>query len=81
MPYTRKEVKFLLSSGSPLSAGQKAKMKTELHANPSLGHQKKGSAAMKRGSRSGNFKNQHMEVETHAYDFRNHLRKPPRKKR
>lgn len=49
MPWSRKEVKFLFSKGSPLSPEQKNKMKAELHANPSLGHKKKGSAAMKRG--------------------------------
>jgi len=43
VPYTRKQVKYLLSSGSPLSSTQKTKMKTELHAEPSLGHSKKGS--------------------------------------
>lgn len=48
MPYTRKEVKFLFSSGSPLSGAQKEKMHRELHENPALGHQRRGSAAMKR---------------------------------
>lgn len=43
MPWTRKAVKFLLSSGSPLSKDQKKKVKGELHADPSLGHAKKGS--------------------------------------
>jgi hypothetical protein len=43
MPYTRKQVKYLLSSGSPLSGTQKDKMKTELHADPAMGHAKKGS--------------------------------------
>ncbi len=42
MPYTRRQVKKLLSSGSPLSGKQKAKMKRELHANPEMGHMKKG---------------------------------------
>ena len=49
MPWSRREVKFLESSGSTLSSEQKDKMNAELHANPSMGHQKKGSAAMKRG--------------------------------
>jgi len=42
MPWTRKQVKKLLSSGSPLSEEQKAKMKDELHRNPALGHARKG---------------------------------------
>lgn len=43
MPWTRKQVRYLLSSGSPLSGAQKTKMKGELHENPSMGHMKKGS--------------------------------------
>ena len=58
MPYTRREVKFLFSNDSPLSPAQKDKMKSELHANPALGHQKKGSVAMKRSR------------ETFSYDWR-----------
>lgn len=50
MPWTRKQVKKLLSSDSPLSSDQQAKMKAELHANPAMGHAKKGSAALKKGS-------------------------------
>lgn len=42
MPYTRRQVKFLFSSGSPLSEGQKEKMHRELHANPEMGHMRKG---------------------------------------
>lgn len=42
MPWTRKQVKFLLSKGSPLSGAQRTKMKGELHANPSMGHKSKG---------------------------------------
>lgn len=49
MPWTRKQVRLLLSSASPLSEEQQSKMKSELHANPSLGHKKKGSAALKKG--------------------------------
>lgn len=56
MPYTRRQVRYLESSGSPLTAEQKDKMNRELHADPSLGHKKKGSAAMKRGPRKDNFK-------------------------
>lgn len=48
MPWTRKQVKKLLSKGSPLSVAQQAKMKGELHANPSIGHAKKGSIELKR---------------------------------
>jgi hypothetical protein len=43
MPWTRQQVKFLLSNGSPLTAEQQEKMKSELHANPSMGHRRKGS--------------------------------------
>lgn len=50
MPWTRQQVKYLLSSGSPLSGGQKTKMKGELHSNPSMGHERKGSAALKKGT-------------------------------
>lgn len=41
MPWTRQQVKYLLSKGSPLSEEEKKKMKGELHSNPSLGHAKK----------------------------------------
>lgn len=42
MPWTRQQVKYLFSNGSPLSTGQKDKMHRELHANPAMGHMKKG---------------------------------------
>jgi hypothetical protein len=42
MPWTRKQVKYLLSKGSPLSGGQRSKMVGELHRNPAMGHKKKG---------------------------------------
>jgi hypothetical protein len=42
MPWTRKQVRYLLSGGSPLTGSQKDKMKGELHANPAMGHKKKG---------------------------------------
>jgi hypothetical protein len=42
MPWTRQQVKYLLSSGSPLSGKQKTKMKGELHEDPSMGHMRKG---------------------------------------
>lgn len=48
MPWTRKQVKLLLSKGSPLSTSQQDKMKSELHQNPQMGHAKKGSKALKR---------------------------------
>lgn len=48
MPWTRREVRFLLSDGSPLSDAKKEFMKAELHANPALGHSHKGSVTMKR---------------------------------
>lgn len=41
-------MRYLLSGGSPLSGGQKTKMKGELHANPSMGHMKKGSSKKKK---------------------------------
>jgi hypothetical protein len=50
MPWTRRQVRYLESSGSPLTAAQKDKMNAELHADPSLGHKKKGSPAMKKES-------------------------------
>lgn len=42
MPWTPRQTRYLLSSGSPLSGEQKSKMKEELHADPSLAHAKKG---------------------------------------
>lgn len=42
MPWTRQQVKYLLSKGSPLSGAQQTKMKGELHANPAMGHMHKG---------------------------------------
>lgn len=50
MPWTRRQVRYLESSGSPLTAAQKDKMNSELHSDPSLGHKKKGSAAMKKAA-------------------------------
>jgi hypothetical protein len=41
MPWTRQQVKYLLSSGSPLSSAKKEKMKSELHKNPKMGRIKK----------------------------------------
>jgi hypothetical protein len=58
MPWTPRQVRFLESSGSPLTGAQKAKMNAELHADPSLGHKKKGSEAMKNNIRE-------MRIEIH----------------
>lgn len=49
MPWTRSQVRLLLSKYSPLSSAQQDKMKSELHANPSMGHARKGSQELKRG--------------------------------
>jgi hypothetical protein len=43
MPWTPKQFRFLMSSGSPLTAAQKEKDKAEAHAEPSLTHRRKGS--------------------------------------
>lgn len=56
MPYTRRQVRYLLSNGSPLSDQQKDKMKDELHQDPALGHAKKKPAK---------------ERHTHMYNWRN----------
>ena len=48
MPWTPKQVRYLLSKASPLTAQQQDKMKAELHRQPSLGHAKKGSPALKK---------------------------------
>jgi len=49
MPWTRQQVKYLLSKGSPLSGGQRDKMKRELHENPAMGHAKKKRGKKGRG--------------------------------
>lgn len=48
MPWTNREFRYLMSSGSPLTAAQKAKDKAEAHADPSMVHMKKGSSALKK---------------------------------
>ena len=48
MPWTRREVRYLLSKVSPLTKAEKTKMVRELHKNPKLGHAKKGSEALKK---------------------------------
>jgi len=47
-PWTRKQVKLLLSKYSPLDSAQKTKMVGELHANPAMGHARKGSQELKK---------------------------------
>lgn len=42
MPWTPRQKRYLLSSVSPLTEKQKVKMKTELHEDPAMGHEKKG---------------------------------------
>ena len=69
MPYTRRQVKYLLSSGSPLSGEQKSKMVGELHANPALGHAKKGSKALSNAAKA------RIHGEAHSYDFNRPKRK------
>lgn len=51
MPWTRKQVRMLLSKGSPLSGSQKENMKSELHADPAMGHAEKGSSLLKRAKK------------------------------
>jgi len=41
MPWTEKQVRYLESSGSPLTSAQKGKMNRELHQNPAMGHKQK----------------------------------------
>ena len=48
MPWTRAQVRLLLSKYSPLKPAQKAKMHEELHANPQMGHARKGSEELKK---------------------------------
>ena len=46
MPYTRKQVRYLLSDVSPMTGKQKAKMKRELHRDPAMGHKETGKPMM-----------------------------------
>lgn len=48
MPWTRRQVRYLLSKASPLKPAQRDKMLAELHANPAMGHKRKGSPALKK---------------------------------
>lgn len=43
MPWTNKQFRFLMSSGSPLTEAQKDKDKAEAHANPAMVHEKRKS--------------------------------------
>lgn len=61
-PWTRRQVRYLESSGSPLTQAQKDKMNAELRADPSLGHHTKGSAAMKKASPAGHLREMRIEV-------------------
>ncbi len=71
MPWTRKQVKLLLSKASPLSRAQKAKMKAELHQNPKLGHAKKGSQELKKPAAKPRVERR-IVTESHAYNWRMH---------
>lgn len=51
MPWTRRQVRLLLSKASPLSAPQQDKMKAELHANPQMGHARKGSKELEKNGK------------------------------
>lgn len=61
MPWTERQVRYLESSGSPLTASQKATMNSELHENPALGHNRKGSDVMKKVS-SSPLRSMHIEI-------------------
>lgn len=72
MPWTPKQKRYLLSSGSPLKPDQKLKMKQELHDDPMLGHKVK-----KRKTKVGRAR----DVESSSYDFRQHLGRPKKDQR
>ena len=48
MPWSERQFRFLMSSGSPLTAAQKEKDKTEAHADPSLLHHHAGDPALRK---------------------------------
>jgi hypothetical protein len=52
VPWTKKQFAYLQSSGSPLTAAQKAKQRDEAHADPSLIHRKTFAQAAKRTARN-----------------------------
>ena len=74
MPWTRRQVRYLESSGSPLTADQKAKMNSELHANPKMGHAKKGSAELKKRAEM-NAGVAKFKGESHSYSHMRPVRK------
>lgn len=41
MPYAQKQVRYLMSKGTPLTAKQQAKLRRELHENPGMIKEKK----------------------------------------
>lgn len=68
MPWTRRQVKYLLSKGSPLKPGQKQKMKSELHEDPAMGHAKKGSKVLSDVAKRRAADRENLGG--HAFDFR-----------
>jgi hypothetical protein len=64
MPWTRRQVRYLLSKGSPLTGSEKEKMKGELHENPGMGHMAKRNPEGKKGYHKGK------DVESHSYDWK-----------
>src|SRR5262245_56876258 len=74
MPYTRKQVKLLLSKASPVSEAKKQEIKNELQADPALGHAKKGSAELKKKPAA---KKKPADGEgTYMYNWREHMGRP-----
>lgn len=73
MPWTRRQVRYLESSGSPLTSAQKAKMNAELHADPSMGHKKKGSADLKKQKMNAGISK--FKGESHSYSHTRPQRK------
>lgn len=47
-PWTRAQIRLMLSKYSPVDEAEQAKIKRELHENPALGHAKKGSKELKK---------------------------------
>ena len=72
MPWTRQQVEYLLSDGSPLSAAQKEKMKRELHANPELGHRKKAEPGTRAASEKHQRKLRRGEFKPGGYNWRDY---------
>jgi hypothetical protein len=77
MPWTRRQVRYLESSGSPLTQAQKDKMNAELHADPSMGHKKKGSSAMEKTASKAPFHEtriQHHSDGSHTVEHIPHMK-------